>query len=135
MHADHDDPPAPGQGLSPDGEPPVLLEADGSRTLVCRLAGDLDIESLTPAQHLLEEALTRAPRLLVIDLEQVRFCDSAGLNLLLKTRASALKADIELRLATAAVPVLRLLEITGARMVFTLYPSTAAALADPVDAP
>ncbi|WP_406096937.1 STAS domain-containing protein [Kitasatospora purpeofusca] len=101
------------------------------RTAVCVLVGDLDIETLPPAEQALDEALRTRPLVLVVDLEQVGFCDSSGLNLLLKARMSARSAGAELRLAAASPTVLRLLELTGADTVFLLHPTVADALAAP----
>ncbi|MFF7586343.1 STAS domain-containing protein [Kitasatospora purpeofusca] len=101
------------------------------RAAVCVLVGDLDIETLPPAEQALDEALRTRPQVLVVDLEQVGFCDSSGLNLLLKARLSATAAGAELRLAAASPTVLRLLELTGADTVFALHPSVGDALAAP----
>ncbi|KJY25023.1 hypothetical protein ADK60_06785 [Streptomyces sp. XY431] len=101
------------------------------RSAVCVLVGDLDIETLPPAEQALDEALRTRPRVLVVDLEQVGFCDSSGLNLLLKARMGATAAGAELRLAAASPTVLRLLELTGADTVFALHPSVGDALAAP----
>ncbi|MFJ4095190.1 STAS domain-containing protein [Kitasatospora sp. NPDC089913] len=101
------------------------------RTAVCVLVGDLDIETLPPAEQALDEALRTGPRILVVDLGQVGFCDSSGLNLLLKARMSATAAGAELRLAAASPTVLRLLELTGADTVFQLHPTVGDALAVP----
>ncbi|MEV0194771.1 STAS domain-containing protein [Kitasatospora purpeofusca] len=98
---------------------------------VCVLVGDLDIETLPPAEQALDEALRTRPSVLVVDLEQVGFCDSSGLNLLLKARLSTTAAGAELRLAAASPAVLRLLDLTGADTVFHLHPSVADALAAP----
>ncbi|WP_327063735.1 STAS domain-containing protein [Kitasatospora purpeofusca] len=102
-----------------------------NRTAVCVLVGDLDIETLPPAEQALDEALRTGPLVLVVDLEQVGFCDSSGLNLLLKARMSAKSAGAELRLAAASPTVLRLLELTGADTVFPLHPTVGDALAAP----
>ncbi|MFJ8431326.1 STAS domain-containing protein [Kitasatospora sp. NPDC094019] len=107
------------------------LRSVADRAAVCVLVGDLDIETLAPAEQALDEALRTAPRVLVVDLEQVAFCDSSGLNLLLKARMGAVAAGAELRLAAASPTVLRLLELTGANTVFPLHPSVADALAAP----
>ncbi|MFI5531819.1 STAS domain-containing protein [Kitasatospora sp. NPDC051853] len=127
----HDDAAPEGAGSSATHEGPTAeLLVQDERSVLCRLAGDLDIESLLPARRALDQALADAPALLVVDLERIRFCDSSGLNLLLKTRAAALAAGTALRLAAASTAVLRLLEITGAQAVFDLHPTVRAALAE-----
>ncbi|MFD7629519.1 STAS domain-containing protein [Streptomyces sp. NPDC059851] len=107
----------------------VQVRRTEAREAVCRIAGDLDIETLAPAEESLTGLIGQGPLVLVVDLERVGFCDSSGLNLLLKTRAAALAAGIELRLAAVAPTVMRVLELTGALAVFSLYDSVDAALA------
>ncbi|MGW6919614.1 STAS domain-containing protein [Kitasatospora sp. NPDC054939] len=100
-----------------------------SGAVVCALAGDLDIETLAPAREALAGLLARRPSAVVIDLRRVGFCDSSGLNLLLRTRLEAGKQGLELRLAAVAPTVMRVLELTGARTVFSIHESVDAALA------
>ncbi|MFB8172727.1 STAS domain-containing protein [Kitasatospora purpeofusca] len=118
-------------GTAAAGAPAARPQPADDGAAVCVLVGDLDIETLPPAEQALDEALRTRPSVLVVDLEQVGFCDSSGLNLLLKTRLSATAAGAELRLAAASPTVLRLLELTGADTVFRLHPSVADALAAP----
>ncbi|MFI2608331.1 STAS domain-containing protein [Kitasatospora sp. NPDC018619] len=97
--------------------------------VVCALAGDLDIETLAPVAEVLAELVGRRPPLIVVDLGAVGFCDSSGLNLLLRTRTEAGRAGVDLRLAAVAPTVMRVLELTGARTVFSLHESVDSALA------
>lgn len=103
-----------------------------TRAAVCALAGDLDIEGLEPARNALDDLVARRPPLLVVDLGLVDFCDSSGLNLLLRTRMAAIASDVGFRLAAPSATVLRLLELTCADSVFSLHPSVDAALAAPL---
>ncbi|WP_327064922.1 STAS domain-containing protein [Kitasatospora sp. NBC_01250] len=96
---------------------------------VCALAGELDIESLAPAVRALDRLVAQCPRVLVVDLAGVGFCDSSGLNLLLKVRMAAVAAGTDFRLAAPSPTVTRLLELTGADTVFSLHPTVRAALA------
>ncbi|NXY95440.1 STAS domain-containing protein [Streptomyces sp. BR123] len=107
----------------------VQVHHTQAREAVCRVAGDLDIETLMPAQESLSQLVAQGPRVLVVDLEHVEFCDSSGLNLLLKTRAAALAAGVDLRLAAVAPTVMRVLELTGAQSVFSIHESVDSALA------
>ncbi|MFF2076828.1 STAS domain-containing protein [Kitasatospora sp. NPDC058162] len=100
-----------------------------TRAAVCALAGDLDIETLAPARSALDELVEQRPALLVVDLAQVGFCDSSGLNLLLQTRMAAAAAEVGFRLAAPSVTVQRLLELTCTDTVFSLHPTVEAAFA------
>ncbi|MFC5664308.1 STAS domain-containing protein [Kitasatospora misakiensis] len=97
--------------------------------MVCGLAGDLDIETLAPAADMLDTLVAQRPSAVVIDLHGVGFCDSSGLNVLLKTRLAAERSGVELRLAAVPPTVMRVLDLTGARLVFTIHDSVDAALA------
>lgn len=109
------DPPREGGG--PDGG-----------TVVLALSGELDHDTAAP----LKEALAgqSVTRRVVVDCAGLRFCDSTGLNVLLRARLRLLDGGGRLDLAGLGPPVDRMFEITGARSVFRVYESTAAALAD-----
>ncbi|MFB8241242.1 STAS domain-containing protein [Kitasatospora purpeofusca] len=97
--------------------------------MLCILVGDLDIETLAPAAETLGALVAQRPEAVVIDLGGVGFCDSSGLNVLLKTRIAAEQAGLELRLAAVPPTVMRVLDLTGARAVFSIHDSVAGALA------
>ncbi|QKW23958.1 STAS domain-containing protein [Kitasatospora sp. NA04385] len=107
----------------------IDVRSGGDGIIVCRIAGDLDIESLAPVKEALAEVL-RGNRLVVLDLAQVAFCDSSGLNMLLMARADAFATGAVLRLAAVSQPVKRLLEITGAAAAFDVRPTVQDAIAE-----
>ncbi|MFC5664337.1 STAS domain-containing protein [Kitasatospora misakiensis] len=113
--------------LSGPGLDVVVADFEGG-VYVCSLTGDLDGDTLPPAARALGDLLDRRPAALVVDLAGVGFCDSSGLNLLLRTRLAAGKAGTALHLAAAPPGVMRVLELTGAQSVFSLHPSVEAAL-------
>ncbi|MEU9076072.1 STAS domain-containing protein [Kitasatospora sp. NPDC048538] len=100
--------------------------------LVLHLDGQVD-----QGEHvLLDAGLARAvkerPPRLVIDLAGLTFCDSTGLNALLRTRLEALATGVELVLASPPPQVKRLLELTGTDGVFTIRDDVPAALTGPI---
>ena len=109
-----------------DPAAPGYLGVQVARTeagaMVCRLAGDLDLGSLAPVRAALAGALESGPALLVVDLAEVGFCDSSGLNLLLQFRLEAENAGVTMRLAALTKQVSRVFELTGALDVFQVYP-------------
>ncbi|MFJ1701923.1 STAS domain-containing protein [Kitasatospora sp. NPDC088346] len=114
----------------PAGRLTARQERRGTTVLVA-LAGELDLDTLAPADEALGQALATGPARVVVDLAEVSFCDSSGLNLLLRTRLAAQEAEVELRLAAAPDGQFgRLLELTGAGAVFSLHASLPDALAD-----
>ncbi|MFJ4862844.1 MULTISPECIES: STAS domain-containing protein [unclassified Streptomyces] len=88
---------------------------------VLTVSGALDMDTV-PHITAATDPLTFGGRTLVLDLAAVTFMDSSGLNalLLLRSRAEAEQGALELR----GLPdqALRLLDITGARALFTLTP-------------
>ncbi|MFJ1933186.1 MULTISPECIES: STAS domain-containing protein [unclassified Kitasatospora] len=107
----------------------VETRATASGAVVCALVGDLDIETLASAANLLTSVIAQRRGAVVIDLAGVGFCDSSGLNLLLKTRLAAAEEGLDLHLAAVAPTVMRVLELTGAQAVFSIHDSVDEALA------
>ncbi|MBT2448655.1 STAS domain-containing protein [Streptomyces sp. ISL-43] len=100
----------------PSGPPP--------ETVVVRLTGEMDIGRVSEVRALLLEAVTRAegPAETVVDLSGLTFCDSAGLNVLLRARLQAVESGHTLRLAAPSGQMLRLLEVTGSLGLFPIDP-------------
>ncbi|MFE5808406.1 STAS domain-containing protein [Streptomyces sp. NPDC056491] len=92
----------------------------GLRT-VLTITGALDMDTV-PHIAAATDPLALGGLTLVLDLSAVTFMDSAGLNtlLILRNRIEAEQGILELR----GLPdqALRLLDITGARALFTLTP-------------
>ncbi|WP_225802006.1 STAS domain-containing protein [Streptomyces sp. NK15101] len=97
-------------------------------TVLLALDGELDHDTVRPLRKALEES-TGAVRV-VVDCARLRFCDSTGLNVLLRTRLRLLTAGGRVDLAGLRSPVRRIFEITGALKVFRVYADADAALAD-----
>ncbi|MFD5086285.1 STAS domain-containing protein [Kitasatospora sp. NPDC058406] len=120
-----------GRGPADDAlEPGVLMVAarrEGS-VLIVALAGELDHTSADGLRTALaappEGGLTR----IVVDLTDLRFCDSTGLNTLLRARPEAERAGLRLELAGPRGVVARLFEITGVNSVLRIHPGLDAAM-------
>ncbi|RSS72836.1 STAS domain-containing protein [Streptomyces sp. WAC06614] len=100
-------------------------------TTVLALAGELDHDTAAPLREALAAALRGADpgdRLLV-DCADLRFCDSTGLNVLLRARLAAEQSGGRLELSGLRQPVARMFRITGADGVFRVYPSMGDAFA------
>ncbi|MFE6228998.1 MULTISPECIES: STAS domain-containing protein [unclassified Streptomyces] len=118
------------------GEPPSarrvrftvdVRSAWGSDTVVVVPLGELDHDTVEPLRTALEKHEDAAR--IVVDCAGLDFCDSTGLNLLLRARSRALDAGARLDLAGLRPPVSRMFEITGAFRVFQVYEDVGAALA------
>ncbi|MFD5892283.1 STAS domain-containing protein [Streptomyces sp. NPDC060334] len=97
----------------------------GLRAPLClvRVAGDLDLDADRAA---LDAALRRAvadpdsPTLITVDVSELVFCDSTGLNILLRAQLAALTHGRTIQLRSPNRQLLRLLHRTGAIALFTL---------------
>ncbi|MGW0658304.1 STAS domain-containing protein [Streptodolium elevatio] len=98
---------------------------DTTRTVV-QVAGEVDHETSLQVHGALEAALdaaltgdARVPWL-HLDLAQVTFCDSAGLNVFLMARRRALENDMRFTL-DPSTRVSQLLNLTGTTALFDTY--------------
>ncbi|MFH8727511.1 STAS domain-containing protein [Streptomyces termitum] len=93
--------------------------ARGTGTVVLAPRGELDHDTVEPLRTALDKHADAAR--IVVDCAGLDFCDSTGLNLLLRARAQAREAGAGLDLAGLRPPVDRMFEITGAVRVFRIY--------------
>nr|WSX53641.1 STAS domain-containing protein [Streptomyces sp. NBC_00974] len=124
------DPPTPEhvpqEHVAPDaaGPDPVRPSSTGPNpeTVVVRLSGEMDITRVSEVRTMLLRAVTRpdGPAEIVIDLSDLTFCDSSGLNALLRARLEAVESGHTLRLAAPSHQMLRLLELTGTLGLFPI---------------
>ncbi|MEV4949031.1 STAS domain-containing protein [Streptomyces sp. NPDC053755] len=105
--------------------------------VVLAVRGELDHDTADTLRAALDEQAgavgdgaargTGASRI-VVDCTALTFCDSSGLNVLLRSRLQALEAGRSVELAGLRPPVSRMFEITGARSVFRVYEDVSEAL-------
>ena len=100
------------------------------RTAVVTLPTEIDIINADQIREDLLSVLNRGADLLVADLSQTTFCDSAGVSALARTLRRAEASQTEMRLAVAASPVRRVLALIGLDHLLDVYPTVTAALAD-----
>ncbi|MGW4379761.1 STAS domain-containing protein [Kitasatospora sp. NPDC004531] len=111
------------------GAPLVVTLRRPPGALVVRPEGELDHDSVGPLREALERAVADPPGRLVVDCSGLDFCDSTGLNLLLRAHAAAEQAGVPLLLAAPGTVVVRMLEITGADEVLAVRATVEEALA------
>ncbi|MFF4012723.1 STAS domain-containing protein [Streptomyces sp. NPDC001717] len=99
----------------------VRVTGDCGR-LVVHVGGEMDIDRAPMLRNALHTAITRpgGPDEIIVDLADLFFCDSAGLNALLQARHTAQEHGKQLILRAPQRQVLRLLDITGADTLFTI---------------
>ena len=89
----------------------VQSHSEGDRHTLL-LTGELDIASAPELEGKAQELCAQSATELVLDLSQLEFIDSAGLNAILRVRALCEEHMCEFCLTPGARPVQRLFEIT-----------------------
>ncbi|MEU6089064.1 STAS domain-containing protein [Streptomyces sp. NPDC047085] len=95
--------------------------------LVAKVRGVMDYVTQLELRGQLTQVIDRAERAVVLDLADVSFCDSAGLNVLLGARREAERAAVVMGLACVPDKLHRVLEITGADQVLRVFATVAEA--------
>ncbi|MCX4775364.1 STAS domain-containing protein [Streptomyces sp. NBC_01264] len=103
-------------------EPDVRVDEEGQRCVV-HVGGEMDIDRAPMLHRVLDTVITQpgGPDEIVIDLADLSFCDSSGLNVLIAARQTATDHGRHISLRHPQPQILRLLEMTGAD---TLFPIT-----------
>lgn len=96
------------------------------RTTALTVAGDLDLHTAPTLDHRVKEVLGDRSTV-IVELTGITFCDSSGLNTLLRLRRRAQETGSQFVLAAPPPQMLRLLTITGAGRIFTIHGSLAEA--------
>jgi len=89
---------------------------------------EIDITNAGLLRAALQSAAERVPPILVVDLTATEFCDSSGLNVLVRAHEQAELAGTDLRLVVRAPAVHRMLAVTGVADMFRVHDSVAEAL-------
>ncbi|MFF0062352.1 STAS domain-containing protein [Streptomyces sp. NPDC005279] len=118
-----------GEGAPGRGRFRVEVRADAD-AVVLVLDGELDHDTVQPLREALAEAVEARAERIVVDCADLRFCDSTGLNVLLRARLAASETGGRVELAGLRPPVARMFDITGAQAVFRVYATIDEALAD-----
>jgi anti-sigma B factor antagonist len=93
--------------------------------VVVHVAGEVDMLTGPALEDRLKELLAIRPKCLVIDLSQISFLGSTGLQVLLNIRTVATRQGTALRLSgTEQGMVARVLNITGLALLFDILPTT-----------
>lgn len=95
-------------------EAPITIESstEGAAASVS-LAGELDVHTAPQVAEVLEGALAAGATEITIDVAELRFCDSSGIQVLVQARERALAAGGSVRLAGVHGTVEKVLSVTG----------------------
>jgi anti-sigma B factor antagonist len=111
----------------PHVELKVSSQTQGNQAVVT-VSGEIDLYTATRLQGELTAVLDggRAVRV-VVDMSEVDFCDSTGMNVLLSALKRAREHGGGLDLASPRPAVRKILQVTGLDSVFTVIDGTSAA--------
>jgi anti-anti-sigma factor len=105
--------------------------------VVVAVAGDIDTATADTLVQKLDAAMSvasaRAHKLLVVDMGEVTYFGSAGLNAVLGSYQVGASNGVAVRLVADGAEVLRPLQVTRLDAVFKPYPTLPDALAGPSD--
>jgi anti-anti-sigma factor len=95
-------------------------------TLVA-LVGEADVTNKDALHELLDAEVAKQPRMMIIDLGELRFMDSSALHVILRANRSMDRHGGLLVLARPAETVARMLRLTAADQLIPVYGSVAEA--------
>jgi anti-sigma B factor antagonist len=98
---------------------------------VITLPEEIDISNSEQVREELLSLLNRGPAVLIVDMAETTFCDSAGVNALVRAHKRATANGAEIRLVVSSPGVQRVLDITGVDRLIPVHPSMTASLAEP----
>ncbi len=116
-----------------------VLERERGDWAVLQVSGEMDLVTSPAVRQHVHDAVADGRRSLVLDLGEVRFCDSSGVGVLIAARRLMRSCQGRLRLilpAQGAVEgshVNRVLAALGVRRLFEVYPDIASATTDSAD--
>jgi len=96
---------------------------------------EIDINNAAGLRAALADAAAPGPRTLVVDMSATRFCDAAGLHVLIRAHQQAQARGGELLLILPATTVLRIFAITGIDRIIPNFATLDEALAQAPAAP
>jgi anti-sigma B factor antagonist len=102
---------------------------------VIRLPAEIDIANADQIREDLLSVLNQGAVLLIADMSETTFCDSAGVGALARTFRRAEASQSEMRLVVSTRAVRRVLTLTGVDRLLDIYPDVAAAVAHRRDSP
>jgi anti-anti-sigma factor len=90
-----------------------VVISETPRAVSVRVRGDVDIQTAPQLQALLDGAIERGARLVLLDLSDVDFLDSSGLRVILAAAEQLRALEGSLLLEGASPAVAQVLEMTG----------------------
>lgn len=107
----------------------TTVESAADPYVLVTLSGEADATNSDELWEALQAQIAQRPRMLVIDLGELRFMDSSALHVLLRATRSMDRQGGIVALARPQGPVARMLQLTAADQFIPVYDSVAEATA------
>ena len=98
--------------------------ADEGKAVRLRVSGEIDMSTVPTFEDALSAAQGEKPERMMIDLSEVNFMDSSGLNALVRARNALEDTGVELVISGMSVQVRRLFEVSGLMTAFMFVHSS-----------
>jgi anti-sigma B factor antagonist len=102
---------------------------------VVRLPAEIDLRLADSVRESLLTLINEGPRALIVDMTDTEFCDSAGMQALIRASQRATASETQLRIANARSTVLRVLELTAVDQILEIHPDVPSAIVSLPDRP
>ncbi|MEU9167000.1 STAS domain-containing protein [Streptomyces sp. NPDC048420] len=109
------------------GDLPSVVTTISGPCLVVKVRGAMDYVWQPELRERLKKVIAPGERAVVLDLADVTFCDSAGLNVLLGAHREARTAGVALVLVCVPGTLHRVLEMTRADQILRVFDTVAEA--------
>jgi anti-anti-sigma factor len=113
-----------------------VTQAERDGWAIVSVSGEMDLVTSPAVRQHVHDAVAKGRRDIVLDLAEVRFCDSSGVGVLIAARRLMRSCDGRLRLILPAEEgadtshVNRVLSALGVRRLFEVFPDVPAATED-----
>lgn len=102
----------------------------GPLPTVIVLPPEVDAVNASEVAEELDRAIDQGVPVVIADMTATGFCDSSGVRVLVQAQKRAAAAGVRFRVVVTATVIRRVLSITGADQVLSLYSSLVSAMAD-----
>ena len=114
-------------GREPVSDSPFPVSEQPGVTVVTT-PDEIDISNASLLREAMHAAALRQSRVVAVDMTGTEFCDSTGLNVLVRAQKQAQQEGREVCLAVRGSALLRILAVSGVGSIFRIYDSLADAL-------
>lgn len=102
---------------------------------VVRLPAEIDLRLADSVRESLLTLINEGPRALIVDMTGTEFCDSAGMQALIRASQRATASETQLRIAIDCSTVLRVLKLAAVDRILDIHPDVPSAIASLPDQP